>query len=99
MGGRLRVIYLGKVSSWVFFGFGEGEVERGEMGERRGGLFGENEEGEEVGLTGIGHNVQQHSVVLVRGGRSQDCPGVRYHLVRGAMDLVSNLSSILSGSV
>jgi len=31
--------------------------------------------------------VQQHSVVLVRGGRSQDCPGVRYHLVRGAMDL------------
>ncbi len=36
----------------------------------------------------VGHNVQQHSVVLVRGGRSQDCPGVRYHLVRGAMDLV-----------
>jgi small subunit ribosomal protein S12 len=35
-----------------------------------------------------GHNVQQHSVVLVRGGRSQDCPGVRYHLVRGSMDLV-----------
>ena len=33
--------------------------------------------------------MQQHSVVLVRGGRSQDCPGVRYHLVRGAMDLVS----------
>lgn len=32
--------------------------------------------------------MQQHSVVLVRGGRSQDCPGVRYHLVRGAMDLV-----------
>ena len=37
----------------------------------------------------IGHNVQQHSVVLVRGGRSQDCPGVKYHLVRGALDLVS----------
>lgn len=36
----------------------------------------------------IGHNVQQHSVVLVRGGRSQDCPGVRYHLVRGACDAV-----------
>lgn len=35
-----------------------------------------------------GHNVQQHSVVLVRGGRSQDCPGVKYHLVRGALDLV-----------
>ncbi|MCJ1482883.1 37S ribosomal protein S12, mitochondrial [Schaereria dolodes] len=38
-------------------------------------------------IQGEGHNVQQHSVVLVRGGRSQDCPGVRYHLVRGAMDL------------
>jgi ribosomal protein S12 len=37
---------------------------------------------------GVGHNVQQHSVVLVRGGRAQDCPGVRYKLVRGAMDLV-----------
>ena len=37
----------------------------------------------------VGHNVQQHSVVLVRGGRAQDCPGVKYHLVRGAMDLVS----------
>ena len=40
-------------------------------------------------IPGEGHNVQQHSVVLVRGGRSQDCPGVKYHLVRGAMDLVS----------
>ncbi|KAK5443259.1 hypothetical protein LTS15_010794 [Exophiala xenobiotica] len=38
-------------------------------------------------IPGEGHNVQQHSVVLVRGGRSQDCPGVRYHLVRGAFDL------------
>lgn len=37
----------------------------------------------------VGHNVQQHSVVMVRGGRSQDCPGVRYHLVRGSLDLVS----------
>ena len=39
----------------------------------------------------VGHNVQQHSVVLVRGGRAQDCPGVKYHLVRGAMDLVSRV--------
>lgn len=39
----------------------------------------------------VGHNVQQHSVVLVRGGRAQDCPGVKYHLVRGAMDLVCSL--------
>lgn len=36
----------------------------------------------------IGHNIQQHSVVLVRGGRAQDCPGVKYTLVRGAIDLV-----------
>lgn len=42
-------------------------------------------------IPGEGHNVQQHSVVLVRGGRSQDCPGVKYHLVRGAFDLVSLL--------
>lgn len=39
-----------------------------------------------------GHNVQQHSVVLVQGGRAQDCPGVRYTLVRGALDLVRTLS-------
>ncbi|GAM90161.1 hypothetical protein ANO11243_082010 [Dothideomycetidae sp. 11243] len=38
-------------------------------------------------ISGEGHNVQQHSVVMVRGGRSQDCPGVKYHLVRGALDL------------
>lgn len=38
-------------------------------------------------ISGMGHNIQQHSVVLVRGGRAQDCPGVRYHLVRGALDL------------
>jgi small subunit ribosomal protein S12 len=41
-------------------------------------------------IPGEGHNIQQHSVVLVRGGRSQDCPGVRYHLVRGALDLVGH---------
>ena len=40
----------------------------------------------------LGHNVQQHSVILVRGGRSQDCPGVRYHMVRGAGDLVSHFN-------
>ncbi|KAK3390734.1 hypothetical protein B0H63DRAFT_466363 [Podospora didyma] len=40
-------------------------------------------------IPGEGHNIQQHSVVLVRGGRTQDCPGVRYHLVRGTLDLGS----------
>ena len=39
--------------------------------------------------------MQQHSVVLVRGGRSQDCPGVKYHLVRGALDLVRMDKSVL----
>jgi len=37
-------------------------------------------------ISGIGHNLQEHSVVLVRGGRVKDLPGVRYHLVRGALD-------------
>jgi small subunit ribosomal protein S12 len=47
--------------------------------------------GADMRILRAGHNIQQHSVVLVRGGRSQDCPGVRYHLVRGAFDLVSLL--------
>lgn len=46
------------------------------------------------GLMGVGHNVQQHSVVMVRGGRSQDCPGVKYHVVRGTMDLVCVLQKL-----
>lgn len=37
-------------------------------------------------IPGVGHNLQEHSVVLVRGGRVKDIPGVRYHIVRGAMD-------------
>ncbi|HHY06807.1 MAG TPA: 30S ribosomal protein S12 [Clostridia bacterium] len=39
-----------------------------------------------VYIPGIGHNLQEHSVVLVRGGRIKDIPGVRYHIVRGALD-------------
>ena len=37
-------------------------------------------------IPGIGHNLQEHSVVLVRGGRVKDLPGVRYHIIRGTMD-------------
>ncbi len=37
-------------------------------------------------IPGIGHNLQEHSVTLVRGGRVKDLPGVRYHIVRGALD-------------
>ncbi|HEY4543431.1 MAG TPA: 30S ribosomal protein S12 [Tissierellaceae bacterium] len=44
--------------------------------------------GEEVAayIPGIGHNLQEHSVVLIRGGRVKDLPGVRYHIVRGSLD-------------
>ncbi len=46
-------------------------------------------------IPGIGHNLQEHSVVLIRGGRVKDLPGVRYHIVRGALDTsgVSNRKS------
>ena len=37
-------------------------------------------------IPGIGHNLQEHSIVLVRGGRIKDLPGVKYHIVRGALD-------------
>ena len=39
-----------------------------------------------VYIPGIGHNLQEHSIVLVRGGRVRDLPGVRYHIVRGTLD-------------
>ena len=37
-------------------------------------------------IPGIGHNLQEHSVVLIRGGRVKDMPGVRYHIIRGTLD-------------
>lgn len=37
-------------------------------------------------IPGIGHNLQEHSIVLIRGGRVKDLPGVRYHVVRGTLD-------------
>ena len=37
-------------------------------------------------IPGIGHNLQEHSIVLIRGGRVKDLPGVRYHIVRGSLD-------------
>ena len=37
-------------------------------------------------IPGVGHNLQEHSIVLIRGGRIKDIPGVRYHVVRGALD-------------
>lgn len=37
-------------------------------------------------IPGIGHNLQEHSIVMIRGGRVKDLPGVRYHVVRGSLD-------------
>ena len=45
-----------------------------------------NREEGTVYIPGIGHNLQEHSVVLIRGGRVKDLPGVRYHIVRGTLD-------------
>lgn len=39
-------------------------------------------------IPGIGHNLQEHSVVLIRGGRVKDLPGVRYHVIRGTLDSI-----------
>ncbi|MFN7943725.1 MAG: 30S ribosomal protein S12 [Thermoanaerobaculia bacterium] len=39
-------------------------------------------------IPGVGHNLQEHSIVLIRGGRVKDLPGVRYHVVRGTLDSV-----------
>ena len=39
-------------------------------------------------IPGIGHNLQEHSIVLIRGGRVKDLPGVRYHVIRGTLDSV-----------
>ena len=37
-------------------------------------------------IPGVGHNLQEHSIVLIRGGRVKDLPGIRYHIIRGALD-------------
>ena len=39
-------------------------------------------------IPGVGHNLQEHSIVLIRGGRVKDLPGVRYHVIRGTLDAV-----------
>jgi len=43
-----------------------------------------------VGIPGIGHNIQEHSQVLIRGGRVKDCSGVKYQVIRGALDAVGD---------
>jgi|TARA_B110000902_G_scaffold223015_1_gene259548 small subunit ribosomal protein S12 len=49
-------------------------------------------------IPGIGHNLQEHSVVLVRGGRVKDLPGVRYHIVRGSLDTAAVKNRLQSRS-
>jgi small subunit ribosomal protein S12 len=39
-------------------------------------------------IPGVGHNLQEHSIVMIRGGRVKDLPGVRYHVIRGTLDAV-----------
>ena len=48
-------------------------------------------------IPGIGHNLQEHSVVLIRGGRVRDLPGVRYHIIRGALDTAGVAKRMCSG--
>ena len=49
-------------------------------------------------IPGIGHNLQEHSVVLIRGGRIKDLPGVRYHIVRGTLDTAGVANRLQSRS-
>ena len=50
-------------------------------------------------IPGIGHNLQEHSVVLIRGGRVKDLPGVRYHVVRGTLDAAGVANRMQSRSL
>jgi small subunit ribosomal protein S12 len=50
-------------------------------------------------IPGEGHNLQEHSIVLIRGGRVKDLPGVRYHIVRGTMDTAGVADRMTSRSV
>ena len=50
-------------------------------------------------IPGIGHNLQEHSVVLIRGGKVRDLPGVRYHIIRGAMDAAGVAKSMQARSL
>ena len=49
-------------------------------------------------IPGIGHNLQEHSVVLIRGGRVKDLPGVRYHIIRGVLDTAGGAGRVQSKS-
>ena len=48
-------------------------------------------------IPGVGHNLQEHSIVLIRGGRVKDLPGVRYHVIRGALDTAGSPTASRAG--
>lgn len=49
-------------------------------------------------IPGVGHNLQEHSIVMIRGGRVKDLPGVRYHVVRGSLDTLGVANRMQSRS-
>jgi small subunit ribosomal protein S12 len=49
-------------------------------------------------IPGVGHNLQEHSIVMIRGGRIKDLPGVRYHVVRGSLDALGVANRMQSRS-
>ena len=65
------------------------DPEEAELGAAQGGACPahQRDRGDHL-YPGIGHNLQEHSVVLIRGGRVKDLPGVRYHIVRGTLDSI-----------
>ena len=65
------------------------DAQEAELGVAQGGA-GRLTNGFEVTtyIPGVGHNLQEHSVVLIRGGRVKDLPGVRYHVIRGTLDSI-----------
>jgi ribosomal protein S12 len=64
------------------------DAEEAELGASQGRQGAPDQPAEVISyIGGEGHNLQEHSVVLVRGGRVKDLPGVRYHIVRGSLDL------------
>jgi small subunit ribosomal protein S12 len=63
------------------------DAEEAELGSSQGGQDSPDERFEVIGyIPGEGHNLQEHSVVMIRGGRVKDLPGVRYHILRGVLD-------------
>jgi small subunit ribosomal protein S12 len=61
-------------------------AQKAQFGYAQGGPCSPNQQEVNAYIPGEGHNLQEHSIVLIRGGRVKDLPGVRYHIIRGALD-------------